>query len=316
VRDNFSLILQLLDEIIDGGFPFTTEPNQLKEMIVPPSLANKVIGALSSNQSAVRDEVATAALSKIPWRRHDVRYVSNEIFFDIIEALDVTLAADQSVVSAQAYGEVRSRCHLSHMPDVSIAFQQSHLLEDCTLHRCVRIARFAQDRVVSFVPPDGDFTLMTYRVNGVQRIPISVRPEFVWSKESCKFSVAVAPQPGAGPQEHLTDVVITLPLPTGTQNSQIAANVGTVRVDQVSKTCRWELPTFPKDALPVLEGTFYFATNTPSEDRPTIRVQFEMPKQSATGIKIESMNVKNVKYTPQRGVRNVTRAGRFQVRTA
>jgi len=167
---------------------------------------------------------------------------------------------------------------------------------------------------VSFVPPDGDFTLMTYRVNGIQRIPIYVRPEFVWNKESCKFTVAI------GQQGHLNtplqDVVIIVPLPAATQNSQITATAGTVRVDQVSKTCRWELKTLPKEGVPLLEGTFYFAANAQAEERPTIRVMFEMPKFSATGIKVENMSIKNVKYTPERGVRTVTKGGKFHVRTA
>jgi len=35
-------------------------------------------------------------------------------------------------------------------------------LDDVTLHRCVRLGQFDQDRSISFVPPDGEFTLMSY----------------------------------------------------------------------------------------------------------------------------------------------------------
>ena len=31
-------------------------------------------------------------------------------------------------------------------------------------HRCVRLARFENDRTISFIPPDGEFDLMTYRL--------------------------------------------------------------------------------------------------------------------------------------------------------
>lgn len=31
--------------------------------------------------------------------------------------------------------------------------------------RCVRLARFENDRTISFIPPDGSFDLMTYRLN-------------------------------------------------------------------------------------------------------------------------------------------------------
>jgi AP-2 complex subunit mu-1 len=36
-------------------------------------------------------------------------------------------------------------------------------LDDVSFHQCVKLAKFDSDRVVSFVPPDGEFDLMKYR---------------------------------------------------------------------------------------------------------------------------------------------------------
>lgn len=36
-------------------------------------------------------------------------------------------------------------------------------MEDVRFHQCVRLARFENDRTISFIPPDGEFDLMTYR---------------------------------------------------------------------------------------------------------------------------------------------------------
>merc|ERR1712167_298868 len=44
IKDNFSMVYQLLEEMLDDGSPLTTEPNALKAMIRPPS----VIGCKSS----------------------------------------------------------------------------------------------------------------------------------------------------------------------------------------------------------------------------------------------------------------------------
>ena len=38
-------------------------------------------------------------------------------------------------------------------------------LEDVKFHQCVRLSRFENDRTISFIPPDGDFELMSYRLN-------------------------------------------------------------------------------------------------------------------------------------------------------
>lgn len=32
-------------------------------------------------------------------------------------------------------------------------------------HTCVRLAKFENDRVITFIPPDGDFELMSYRLD-------------------------------------------------------------------------------------------------------------------------------------------------------
>ena len=46
-------------------------------------------------------------------------------------------------------------------------------LEDVKFHQCVRLSRFENDRTISFIPPDGEFELMSYRLN------THVRSQFV-----------------------------------------------------------------------------------------------------------------------------------------
>ena len=43
-------------------------------------------------------------------------------------------------------------------------------LEDIKFHQCVRLARFENDRTISFIPPDGEFDLMSYRLNTEVRV--------------------------------------------------------------------------------------------------------------------------------------------------
>ncbi|KAI6703288.1 hypothetical protein NL676_012424 [Syzygium grande] len=38
-------------------------------------------------------------------------------------------------------------------------------LDDIKFHQCVRLARLENDRTISFIPPDGSFDLMTYRLS-------------------------------------------------------------------------------------------------------------------------------------------------------
>jgi AP-1 complex subunit mu len=38
-------------------------------------------------------------------------------------------------------------------------------MEDIHFHHCVRLSRWETDRTISFIPPDGDFELMSYRLS-------------------------------------------------------------------------------------------------------------------------------------------------------
>jgi hypothetical protein len=40
------------------------------------------------------------------------------------------------------------------------------VVQDVTFHPCVNLGRFNAEKVVSFVPPDGEFELMKYRCTG------------------------------------------------------------------------------------------------------------------------------------------------------
>jgi AP-3 complex subunit mu len=43
-----SIVLrQLLEEMLDNGYPLTTEPNALKAMVAPPSTANRIAAMVS-----------------------------------------------------------------------------------------------------------------------------------------------------------------------------------------------------------------------------------------------------------------------------
>ena len=38
-------------------------------------------------------------------------------------------------------------------------------MDDLKFHQCVELNKFEAERVIEFVPPDGEFDLMTYSLN-------------------------------------------------------------------------------------------------------------------------------------------------------
>jgi len=71
-----------------------------------------------------------------------------------------------------------------------------------------------------------------------------------------------------------------------------------------------------RDKSPILSGNVSLVPGNPTpESNPIIQVNFRANQFSASGIRVESLSLHNEKYKPYKGVKNVTLAGRFQIRT-
>lgn len=46
-----------------------------------------------------------------------------------------------------------------------LLFQNPRLLDDVSFHPCVRFKRWESERILSFIPPDGNFRLLSYHVS-------------------------------------------------------------------------------------------------------------------------------------------------------
>lgn len=95
--------MQLLDEMIDNGFPLTTELNILREMIAPPNIVSKVLSVVTgSNIANMNTTLPGATASCVPWRTTDLKHSNNEIYVDLVEEMDATInrsILDTSLIS-------------------------------------------------------------------------------------------------------------------------------------------------------------------------------------------------------------------------
>ncbi|CAF3616539.1 unnamed protein product, partial [Rotaria sp. Silwood2] len=53
---------------------------------------------------------------------------------------------------------------LSGMPDLTLNFVDPRLFDDVSFHPCVRLKRWEGEHVLSFIPPDGNFRLISYHI--------------------------------------------------------------------------------------------------------------------------------------------------------
>lgn len=81
IRDNFVLIYELLDEIIDHGYPQLTETKILKEYIKTESKEMK-------KDLKKEKELANTLTNAISWRQDGITHKKNEAYLDVIEKVD------------------------------------------------------------------------------------------------------------------------------------------------------------------------------------------------------------------------------------
>uniref|UniRef100_A0A2N9ISC3 MHD domain-containing protein n=1 Tax=Fagus sylvatica TaxID=28930 RepID=A0A2N9ISC3_FAGSY len=176
IRNNFVLIYELLDEIMDFGYPQNLSPEILKLYITQE-------GVRSPFSSKPTDKpVPNATLQvtgAVGWRREGLVYKKNEVFLDIVESVNLLMSSKGSVLRCDVTGKILMKCFLSGMPDLKLGLndkigleKESQLksrptksgktieLDDVTFHQCVNLTRFNSEKTVSFVPPDGEFELM------------------------------------------------------------------------------------------------------------------------------------------------------------
>ncbi|KAI0775455.1 clathrin adaptor mu subunit [Irpex lacteus] len=291
LRDNFDVVYQLLEETLDAsGHPSTTYPNALRDIVLPPSLLQKVLSAAGVNGLASSSSSTHPFASPIPWRKTGVRYNNNEIFFDIIEELRAVMNKNGTPAASNVWSKVLATSKLSGTPDLLLSFANSKALTDCSFHPCVRLPRWARDSHLSFVPPDGSFTLMEYRYVPAGLHPVAV-PFLIKSLVNIEEVGAI---------EKLT---LEWYLGDGaTGASCIASNNASWAFDPRTQSLRWEVKSMSPSSTYNLRGSF---TSTSKHPRPAkaFRVTFEIPQHSFSSLKVEQLKLTGEMYKPYKGVR-------------
>ena len=130
IKDNFSMVYQLLEEMLDNGNPLTTEPNALKAMIKPPSVMGR-LQAVATGKSSVSDVLPDGTISSMPWRKSGVKYAQNDIYLDIVEEVDAIVDRNGQVVSSEVTGAIMANSRLSGIPDLCLSFTDPEVIDDC-----------------------------------------------------------------------------------------------------------------------------------------------------------------------------------------
>ncbi|VDK76974.1 unnamed protein product [Dibothriocephalus latus] len=329
IIDNLVGSFELLDEMLDNGFPMSTESNILKELIKPPKLLRSLTDAVTGRHSGVTSTLPANQLTNIRWRRSGVKYTNNEAFFDITEKINAIVDRSGTVLLADVEGSIDCLVHLSGLPDLTLSFLNAHLLENTSLHPCVRYARWDKQRILSFVPPDGHFRLFSYYIPNLRytappptcrlpfrvpllpflwakivveqtdvmeefyifplALPISLRQSIILKETGSRLDISVTPKSTGG--KPLEQVKVTAVLPVEVSNVSVTPSQGKSTFDPVSKTLVWDVSSVP-----------------------VVSLDFQLPQATVSGLRVARLELHRETYKPFKGVKYLTRAGSFEAR--
>lgn len=325
IRDNFVIIYELLDEMMDYGYPQTSETKILQEFITQESHKLETVAA----------KPPVALTNAVSWRSEGIVHRKNEIFLDVIEKLNLLVSTKGQVLHSEILGRVHMKSFLSGMPELKLGLNDKVLfettgrrttkgkaveMEDIKFHQCVRLARFENDRTISFIPPDGEFDLMTYR------LATHVKPLFwvesvVEPHSGSRIEYLVKAKSQFKSRSIANNVEIIIPVPPDVDTPTFKASIGTVTYVPARDAVVWVIKQFygareyrmrAHFGLPSIERE-----DAAKEDdwKKPIRVRFEIPYFTVSGIQVRYLKIiEKSGYVALPWVRYITQNGDYQLR--
>lgn len=330
-------LFNLMAEILDFGYPQNTETDTLKMYITTEGVKSTI--ANSPADSSLITMQATGALS---WRRSNIKYRKNEAFVDVIEDVNLLMSATGTVLRADVNGQIVMRAYLSGTPECKFGLNDRLLLdsdnnndpapqnaakatraaagsvtlEDCQFHQCVKLGRFDADRIISFVPPDGEFELMRYRATENVNLPFKVHP-IVREIGTTKVEYSIAIKANYGSKLFATNVVVRIPTPLNTAKVTERTSQGRAKYEPEQNNIVWKIARFSGQSEYVLtaEATLTTMTQQKAWSRPPLNLSFGLLMFTSSGLLVRYLKVfEKSNYSSVKWVRYMTRAGSYEIR--
>merc|ERR1711988_1093092 len=238
---------------MDNGYPQTTETKILREYIKTESHQLNVEQA----------KPPTAVTNAVSWRPEGIKHKKNEIFLDVIERLNLLVAANGTLLRSEILGSLKMRSYLSGMPELKLGLNDKLLfeatgrrtggrgpskgkaveMEDIKFHQCVRLARFENDRTISFIPPDGEFELMSYRLN-TQVKPLIWIEAVVEPHSHSRIEYMIKAKSRFKQRSTANNVEIVIPVPSDADTPSFKTSIGTVKYAPERDAIVWTIKQF------------------------------------------------------------------------
>lgn len=308
LRDNFILLYELLDEVIDFGYPQDTSAELLKNYIF--------------NEPVQNDKDANTSIAKAGDK--------NELYLDIIERLNIVFNSEGEIIMSSIDGQFKFRSFLQDNPVVTLSldpniilgranvtsedFYTKTIIDDANLHECVDIGQFEEAHRLVFYPPDGEFVGMNYRMTTLYKPPFKIYP-MVEQEIDTKIEVIVKIVAEFDKNYTASNVGVVFHGPSSALSCSLSVPDGIK--DQLfeykdkDKKVIWLIRQFKGETENVLRAVFSLdsaaSPHVRKEIGPIIST-FEIPGYIVSGMKVEKLDIedKHNKNPPNKWLRKIT----------
>jgi AP-2 complex subunit mu-1 len=321
---------------MDYGYPQLTDAGLLKKFIF---MAGKKAEELTKMQLT---STLTQLTGSVSWRQPGIYYPENEVYIDIIENMNLLISKTGEVIRSEIMGKVSVKALLSGWPECKfgmndkLQLSQNNVkragaaqpskgisIEDIRFHQCVKLSDYNKDRTITFIPPDGVFELMTYRVNENVIIPFKI---------FCNIIETPTPNNPSIPRHidldlniktlfdkelFAQEVIIKIPIPKNAANIKSHTNNGKAKHEIDKSSIYWRVKKlFGEKDYKLKCGIPLIPISDPQPwIRAPISMDFNIPMFTASGLRVRYFHiVEKSNYKPLKWIRYVTKAGDFQYR--
>lgn len=263
VRKNFALIYELLDEAIviieyiniiqqDFGYPQDTTSEALmnyvhnKAVVIADPKVYKIEQKLIEQKNVIGDVNKSILADK------DKKKKINELYVDIFERLNIMTNLQGDILSQSIDGTISMRSYLNGCPPVRMLLTQNLLVgkdtpipevqdtegktltaddfiivDDMNFHDCMNLEKFESERLLSFNPPEGEFTALNYRMTTGFHPPFTIRP-MMEEKSETKIELILQIRADFEPDVDANNVFVSLHAPHDTTTCSITLAPGAV----------------------------------------------------------------------------------------
>ena len=324
---------------MDYGIPQITETKMLKQYITQKSF--KLVKAVKKVKATARPP--SALTNSVSWRAEGIAYKKNEAFLDIVESVNMLMTQKGQVLRSEIIGQVKVKSRLSGMPDLKLGINDRGFfskvtdsnasengnepptvtsvgkkrpnveLEDLKFHQCVRLSKFENEKIITFIPPDGDFELMSYRLTTPVK-PLIWCDVNVQVHSQSRIEIHCRAKAQIKKKTMANNVEILIPIPDDADTPSFKYSHGSIKWVPEKSAILWKIRSFAggkeysmaaQMGLPSIDGI-----EKPKFKRP-VQIKFQIPYFTTSGIQVRYLKINEPKlqYKSYPWVRYITQNG-------